>query len=127
MNHVFLSFDKTCKYNFRYSKPPNSKSWTGTAEFLDIVLTAFNICNVKNPHLGQKKRDESRNPITTAEDWQLEYLEQFAEFMENWQQRSAQKMSNETHTAVIHTSRTLVLLAKYVRFTSVPNTVKSGR
>lgn len=59
---------------------------TGTVQFLELVLRAWNIMNVRTPFVGQAKRDSSKEPIKSCNDRKLEYLLDFADFLERWKE-----------------------------------------
>ncbi len=56
--------------------------WRQTADFLEIVRKWWNRVNVKSRFLGQKKKDESRMPITSVDDENLLLLSRFSSWLE---------------------------------------------
>lgn len=56
-----------------------------TSTVLEAFLKLWNVLNVKNTSIGKHKRDISRDPILSAGDWKLTFLEQFADFFEVWE------------------------------------------
>lgn len=59
-------------------------SKTETAQFLEMVLRAWNIMNVRTPYIGRAKRDPTKEPMNSSNDPKLAILLQFADFLERW-------------------------------------------
>lgn len=57
---------------------------TETAQFLEMVLKAWNIMNVRTPYVGQAKRDPTKEPVKSSHDPKLVFLLEFADFLERW-------------------------------------------
>ena len=72
----------------------------------------WNITNVKTPNIGQKKRDDSRQPIPEPMDGNLLYLLQFASWVKDWKNQSKLLLTHETTTEVHQTCTTLVGLTR---------------
>ena len=72
----------------------------------------WNITNVKTPNIGQKKRDDSRQPIREPMDENLLYLLQFASWVKDWKNQSKLLLTHETTTEVHQTCTTLVGLTR---------------
>ena len=85
-----------------------------TVPFLKLIRRWWNVCNVKTPMLGIKKRDPSRQPITKVDDEKIQFLLDFAKWLGEWQESKTNGLSKETFIAVKQTSVALALLAKYL-------------
>ena len=85
-----------------------------TVPFLKLVRRWWNITNVKTPMLGIKKRDPSRQPITTVNDEKIQFLLDFANWLKEWEESKTSGLSKETFLAVKQTSLALAMLAKYL-------------
>ncbi len=111
---ISVFHESTCKALESYALN-DGLPWQETAEFVTFIGQLWSIWNVRTPTIGWRKRDDWRNPIRTCEDTQLHFLEKAAEFFENWQKTCAlnQGLSRETFLAVIHSCKTLVLIARY--------------
>lgn len=82
----------------------------GTLEFINIVLTWWNIVNVKTPLKGQYLRDPFQEPISALKFRQIDYLNKIVDWLHYWQslKRDAGQLTRETHTALRHTSHALI-------------------
>lgn len=96
-----------------YSKNGHPE-FSNTTEFLTIVRKMWNITNVKTPKVGQKKRDNSRQPIREASDENLLYLLEFAAWVKEWSDQTKLSLTKETTTAVHQTCTALVELARHM-------------
>lgn len=56
-----------------------------TASVLTLFLKLWNVLNVRTTTIGKHKRDSSRDPVTSANDWKLLFLEEFADFLDEWE------------------------------------------
>jgi hypothetical protein len=96
-----------------YSKNGHPE-FSDTTEFLMIVRKLWNITNVKTPNVGQKKRDDSRQPIREPTDENLLYLLEFAAWVKEWRGQTKLSLTKETTTAVHQTCTALVELARHM-------------
>ena len=85
-----------------------------TLPFFQLVRKAWNILNVKTPYLGQKKRDLTREPITSVDDWKLSFLLDFQAWLDSWEKSRKKGLTKETFTAMKQTSGAIVPLARYL-------------
>ncbi len=94
--------------------------WRGTVKFLKLVRRWWNIVNVKTPNHGIRKKDESRKAVTEDNQASLQFLLKFDKWLKEWKEvskvmeKNQKCLTNETFTAVSHTSRGLVALAEYL-------------
>ena len=57
-------FHESTLHALQYFNENQGKQWTGTADFVEIVLKMWKIVNVKTPSIGQHKKDLFREPIS---------------------------------------------------------------
>ena len=107
-------FHESTLHALQYFNENQGEQWTGTADFVEIVLKMWKIVNVKTPSIGQHKKDMFREPISSCDDFKLHYLEKFAQFIETWYCSGLPCLSKETCLAVKHTSLALCDIAKYL-------------
>lgn len=86
-----------------------------TAEFIDLVLRWWNIVNVKTPQKGWRLRDPWQEPISAMSCKQIEFLDKFATWLDNWKSRGMQTgtLTNETHSALRQSTYALIEVARY--------------
>lgn len=63
----------------------NVYGFKDTATVLKAFLKLWNVLNVKNNSIGKHKRDITRDPVLSENDWKLNFLDEFADFFEVWQ------------------------------------------
>ena len=85
-----------------------------TLPFFQLVRKAWNILNVKTPFLGQKKRDPSREPVRSVDDWKLVFLRDFQSWLEEWEDSKQKGLTKETFCAMKQTCGSIVPLATYL-------------
>ena len=71
-----------------YASHQARPEWGSTAEFLSLVIKLWNILNVKTSHKGKHKRDYTMDPVRYSLDWKLDFLRDFAAFLEQWETSS---------------------------------------
>jgi hypothetical protein len=81
---------------------------------LKLIRKHWNILNVKGPTVGNRKRDDSRNPIHDVDDENLKFLSDMADWFETWRSSGLDGFTKETFGALIRTSRALVELSMYL-------------
>ena len=98
--------------------------FASTAEFLKRIRTWWNIVNVNSNTIGKAKLDDSRNSISLEDFEGCEYLQDFADWLENWQVhcKKLDGLTKETFTTAIHTSRNLPELANYLLWREILTT-----
>ncbi len=57
--------------------------------------------------------DARRNPVEAKDDWQMEFLKEFNDFLRKWENLGQFGLTRETFLAVRHTCRGLYLVAEY--------------
>ena len=50
--------------------------------FVHLVLKLWKILNVKSATKGKQKRDITHDPVRSSQDWKLEFLREFAVFLQ---------------------------------------------
>lgn len=87
----------------------------GTLELINIVLTWWNVVNVKTPFKGQRLRDPFQEPISALQCHQIEFLNKIVDWLDHWQslKHDAGQLTRETHMALRHTSHALVEVSTY--------------
>ena len=88
--------------------------WAKTARFLKLIRKWWNIVNVRTMYNGQMKRDNTKEPITSVDAWQLQFLDRFANWLQDWQKTKAFGLTSETFLASKQTSKALKNLATFL-------------
>lgn len=92
--------------------------YESTATLLEYFRDWWKIISVKTPQKGVMQKDEFCNPILSDDDWKLEYLLEFVDWMKNWRAQVRQKerkgLSQPTFDAIIGTTEGIVLLSKHL-------------
>lgn len=94
--------------------------------------------NVRAPFTGIHKRDSAREPIRSTEDKNLAWLEKFIDVLQKWMEQELDifkqpppdpaskkkppklhndktgKLTRDTFIAIMHTTRTLIILSRYL-------------
>ena len=96
-----------------YTRHEN-KQWTGTADFITVVLKLWNVMNVKTSTKGKRKRVEAMEPVRSSTDWKLQYLRDFADFLVRWESAGKNGLTKETFLALRHTCLSLAECAAYL-------------
>lgn len=101
---------------FYATKDEVHAEWADTAAFLKIIRKWWNIASVRNMSVGFHKRNESKKPVTQQCPEQLHFLEDFAQWLKQWQTSASKKtsLSSETFFCALQTSLSLPSLAKYL-------------
>ena len=97
-----------------YSAKEGRTTWKGTAAFLSLIIKLWNVLNVKTRSKGRHKRDYTMDPVRSSFDWKLQFLREFAQFLEQWERSKMQGLSRETFLAVRHTCLSLADCASYL-------------
>nr|XP_054933507.1 uncharacterized protein LOC129387861 [Dermacentor andersoni] len=86
-----------------------------TSQYVDTILTWWNIVNVKTPRKGQRFRDLLQGPIVSSSCPQLEFLERIVQWLDHWRslEHDNGRLTRETHIAFSHTTHALHELAIY--------------
>jgi len=79
------------------------KDWSGTANFISMILKLWNVLNVKTSFKGKHKRNYTMDPIRSDQDWKLQFLTEFAEFLERWESSKELGLTRETFLALKQT------------------------
>jgi hypothetical protein len=90
-----------------YAVNEGTDEWTGTADFISLILKLWNVMNVKYSMKGKLKRDCSSDPIRSVHDWKLDFLTEFAEFLLSWETSKTPGLTKETFLALRQTCLSL--------------------
>lgn len=98
------------------------KSWqtdtTGTREFLKIIISLWNIVNVKHPLKHIRLRNEDCRCIRSVDDENIHFIRSVIRWLQAWQAMQVKvregTLSRETMSALIHTLVALVELCGYL-------------
>jgi len=55
-----------------------------TAKALEMFAKLWSVLNVKSPTVGKHKRDITRDPVRSDDDWKLQFLHEFEHFVVFW-------------------------------------------
>ncbi|XP_077484882.1 uncharacterized protein LOC144094883 [Amblyomma americanum] len=93
-------------------KIPQAES---TALFIDVILTWWQIVNVKTPCKGQRLRDSMQDPVRSVDDTQLAFLSGVVDWLDAWARINitSGSLTKETHSALRLTCYSLVELSRY--------------
>jgi hypothetical protein len=101
--------------NFYGGKFPE---WKETAAFLQIIRRWWNIVKVRLYTIGKRKREVYKEPISSAESVQINFLHVFSSWFRRWQELHSvdkrAKLSQETFMCGIQTSSTLPFLVAHL-------------
>lgn len=67
-----------------YSAFERLSDWGGTATFLTTITKLWNILNVRTTTKGIQKQDNTMDPVKSSVDFKLQFLKDFAEFLQRW-------------------------------------------
>ena len=97
-----------------YADNEGKTSWSGTAEFLSLVIKLWNVMNVKTRTKGKHKREISMDPVRSSADWKLQFLREFADFLKRWEESKKRGLSRETFLALKQTCLALADCASFL-------------
>ena len=97
-----------------YAQDADKTSWTGTADFLSLILKLWNIMNVKKGTKGKHKRDITMDPVRSSVDWKLTFLRDIADFLQRWEDSQKPGLTQQTFLALRHTCMALADCASYM-------------
>ena len=86
-----------------YSAQENKSTWGDTGDFISLILKLWNVMNVKSRTKGKHKRDYTMDPVCSPLDWKLEYLGEFADFLQRWENSKQPGLTRETFLSLRHT------------------------
>jgi len=98
----------------RDSETASKPKWTGTADFITLILKLWNVMNVKNATKGKHKRDYTMDPVRNPDDWKLAFLGQFTDFLLEWETSGKSGLTRETFLALKQTCIALKHCASYL-------------
>ena len=88
-----------------------------TAVFTELLRNAWDVLNVKAPDQGKRRRDPLREPITKEHVLGIEFLMNFVEYLERWEELlkdGGQGFTKETFEATIQSCKAASQLAEYL-------------
>lgn len=100
-----------------------NKFYLGTYEFISIFRKWWLTVNVKTPDKGSHKREIFSEPIYNVCQENYTFLITFIHWLHEWEDvpnfsanlpRKAGKLTPQTHTAILHTTSSLILLIQYL-------------
>ena len=97
-----------------YATHENKSTWGGTADFITLILKLWNVMNVKSRTKGKHKRDYTMDPVSSPHDWKLDFLGEFADFLQRWESSKQPGLTRETFLALRHTCLALRDCARYL-------------
>jgi len=97
-----------------YAANEGRQSWAATAEFLTLMIKVWNVLNVKTSTKGKHKRDITMDPVRSSLDWKLDFLKEFAAFLQLWESSSKPGLSKETFLALRHSCQALADCAAFL-------------
>jgi hypothetical protein len=97
-----------------YANHSNKPQWMGTADFITTILKLWNVMNVKSAVKGKHKRDYTMDPVRSSLDWKLQFLREFAEFLQRWEASGKTGLTRETFLALRHTCLALADCAAFL-------------
>ena len=86
-----------------YANHHGHTQWNTTADSISFVIKLWNVLNVKTSHKGKHKRDHTMDPVRSSLDWKLDFLREFADFLQRWETSGKPGLSKETFLALRHT------------------------
>ena len=108
-------FSESTKDALRYYATHEGKAeWTGTADFITVILKLWNVVNVKSSCKGKHKREISMDPVRSSQDWKLSFLREFADFLKRWEAPGNAGLTRETFLALRHTCLALADCASFL-------------
>jgi hypothetical protein len=110
-----------------YAVNEGKAEWSGTAEFIALILKLWNVMNVKFSMKGKFKHDCSMDPIRRVDDWKLEFLTECADFLQSWEASGKPGLTRETFLALRQTCLSLRDCAIYLLSQHGFNYVLLGR
>ncbi len=99
-------------YSYAKSEPNGCKDWGETGNYVELILKLWSIMNVKSPDKGLRKLDKYSEPVKSIDDWKLQFLSDFADYLEKWSTPKYKGYTRQTVEATKLTCRSLVAIAK---------------
>jgi len=97
-----------------YAAHEGKAAWSGTADFITLIIKLWNVMNVKSCTKGKHKRNYTMDPIRSSQDWKLYFLSEFAEFLQRWERSRQPGLTRETFLALRQTCLALRECATYL-------------
>ncbi|XP_055928658.1 uncharacterized protein LOC129959790 [Argiope bruennichi] len=89
-----------------------------TSEFLKIIITWWQIVNVKTPNKGKRLNNRYQEPFTfDKKDIKILFLEKFLKWLDNWEDMkfNTGTFTKETRTALVLTTKALIEISSYCK------------
>ena len=87
---------------------------SGTAFFIRLIMKLWNILNVRTSTAGRRKRNIEKDPVLSANDWKLEFLNEFAQYIDEWQKCAPFCLTKETSLAIRQTCLAMIELSQFL-------------
>ena len=100
--------------NRTYDVKNGHSEWQGTLNFLTLVAKWWKLLNLKSRSKGIRKRDPDSDPINAGNIGNLEFLNKFATWLEEWMKSEKSGLSKQTFLSCQQTSQSFPLLVKYL-------------
>ena len=84
-----------------------------TANRLRVFMKLWNVLNLKTTSIGKFKREITRDPVQSTDDWKLKYLVDMTTFFDRWHSSKLPGLTKETFLEFQQTSRAISSLAHY--------------
>jgi hypothetical protein len=97
-----------------YAGHASKSQWSGSADFITVVLKLWNVMNVKSSVKGKHRRDNTMDPVRSSMDWKLTYLRDCADFLKRWEASGKPGLTRETFLALRHTCLALADCATFL-------------
>ena len=107
-------FSKSTVNAMTYYVKNGHSEWQGTWNFLTLVAKWWKLLNVKSRYKGIRKRDPDSDPINAGNIGNLEFLNKFATWLEEWLISGKNGLSKQTFLSCQQTSQSFPLLVKYL-------------
>ncbi len=85
-----------------------------TSNFITVILKLWNVLNVKSSVKGKHKRDATMDPVRSSLDWKLQFLKEFAEFLQRWEACGKAGLTREMFLALRQTCLALADCAAFL-------------
>jgi hypothetical protein len=101
------------EFNVAALEQQNDEKCKQTANFIRLITAWWRIVNVKQCFKGVHKRDTLSLPISDCSDERLQFLECFADWLQEWGSSDDGCLTRQTFRALHHTCLALAQLVKY--------------
>ncbi len=107
-------FHESTIAGLEYRANRDKPEWWPTVKFMKLVKKWWKTVNVKGQFKGLHKRDQDLRPITKDNSEPTQFLKQFADWLQVWDQYSGNSLTRETCNAARQTCLALSDLSEYL-------------